>query len=392
MAVIRKYMGIVNTCPMILAPDQLNATAAVVGCVKMQGNGSTTEQLQKYVIYVGESQGMVLCNNGRVVEGVTEPGYYEIFASDAPQMFDKQQIFYLNAREIGEIRFGTQEPLRYKNAATGEEKLLRCFGKYALRITNPLQLCNGLFANGLERLDFSENSAAASRLNEEFLGALQRAADKLAEDGCNFSAIAEQDALLTKYVAAELDSAWGKQYGLSLTMVDVASADPDAAPSAPRMEQSATIPVDAPVPPAAAPVPTPAEAAPAPVPAPAEDEWVCTACGTANTMKFCTECGSARPVPVSEPAPAPIPAPVSAPIPEPQTIVEPEPIPAPIPAAEPAPVSEPEGWKCSCGAVNTTRFCSVCGMQPPARLSWKCPQCGAMTAGGVCTECGAKKP
>lgn len=384
MAVIRKYTGIVNTCPMILAPDNLCATAAVVGSVKMQGGGGATEQLQKYVIYVGESQGMVLCNNGRVVEGVTDPGYYEISASDAPQMFDKQQIFYLNAREIGEIRFGTQNPLRYKNTATGEEKLLRCFGKYALRITNPLQLCNGLFANGLERLDFSEASAAASRLNEEFLEALQHAADKLSEDGCNFSAIAEQDALLTKYVAAELDNAWGRQYGLTLTTVDVASADADAAPSAPRMEQPATIPVDAPVPVASAP-----EAAPA---APVSDTWICTACGTGNTMKFCTECGCARPAPVSAPVSAPIPAPVSAPIPEPQTIVEPEPIPAPMPAAEPAPVSEPVGWKCSCGTVNTTRFCSVCGMQPPARLSWKCPQCGAMTAGGVCTECSAKKP
>lgn len=381
MAVIRKYTGIVNTCPLILAPENLCATAAVVGCVRMKGGETVPENPQKYVIFVGESQGMVFCTNGRVTEGVTEAGYYEISASDAPQMFGAQQIFYLNAKEIGGIRFGTQSPIAYRIAATGEQKNLRCFGTYALRIVNPLQLCNGLFAGGLARLDFNENSKEAAVLNEEFLDALQRAANKLSEDGCDFAKLADQDMMLTKYVVAELDNEWMNKYGLRLTAVDIASADADAAPAqttAPRTPQPATIPVDAPAPVVSAPE-MPSAAVPA---APVSEAWHCAACGTENTMKFCTECGAARPQQQAEPAAQPD----SVPIPEPQTIVEAEPAPV-IPPAQPT-----AGWQCSCGTVNTERFCKSCGMQPPARLSWKCPSCGVMTAGPVCTECGVQKP
>jgi membrane protease subunit (stomatin/prohibitin family) len=48
------------------------------------------------------------------------------------------------------------------------------------------------------------------------------------------------------------------------------------------------------------------------------------------------------------------------------------------------------GWKCSCGAVNTGKFCTECGAAQPAE-GWKCA-CGAVNKGKFCSECGAKKP
>lgn len=369
MAVIRPFTGDVAACELILTPDNLTDTAAVVGCVKMQRGAEAPTNLQRYVIYVGESQGMVLCRNGRVTEGVTDPGYYEISRANAPQLFGAQQIFYLNAKEIRGIRFGTQSPLCCKDAATGAEQSVRCFGTFSLRIVNPLQLCNGLFADGLERLDFNESSAAATRLKEEFLSALQRAVNRFCAEGGSPDAISGQDVRLAQYTAAELEENWGRRYGLSLTALEIARADADAAQS---MPQSATMLADAPVA-AAAPIAPTAESG----------DWHCPSCGANNRMKFCTECGTPRPQvqPVPEPqtiAEQPAPAPIS----EPQTITE---------QSAPVPTDEPVGWQCSCGTVNTTRFCANCGMQPPARLSWQCKTCGAMTAGGVCTECGAKK-
>jgi membrane protease subunit (stomatin/prohibitin family) len=47
-------------------------------------------------------------------------------------------------------------------------------------------------------------------------------------------------------------------------------------------------------------------------------------------------------------------------------------------------------WKCSCGAVNTGKFCSECGAKQP-EAGWKC-SCGAVNTGKFCSECGAKKP
>jgi membrane protease subunit (stomatin/prohibitin family) len=50
------------------------------------------------------------------------------------------------------------------------------------------------------------------------------------------------------------------------------------------------------------------------------------------------------------------------------------------------------GWTCSCGAVNTGKFCAECGQKKPeAQGSWTC-SCGAVNTGKFCAECGAKKP
>ncbi|MGN0715169.1 MAG: SPFH domain-containing protein, partial [Anaerovoracaceae bacterium] len=49
-------------------------------------------------------------------------------------------------------------------------------------------------------------------------------------------------------------------------------------------------------------------------------------------------------------------------------------------------------WTCSCGAVNTGKFCAECGAQKPAgNDGWTC-SCGAVNKGKFCSECGAKKP
>ena len=58
------------------------------------------------------------------------------------------------------------------------------------------------------------------------------------------------------------------------------------------------------------------------------------------------------------------------------------------PAKAPAPAAS--GWKCSCGAENTGRFCTECGSKKPED-SWKCA-CGSVNKGKFCPECGAKKP
>ena len=62
--------------------------------------------------------------------------------------------------------------------------------------------------------------------------------------------------------------------------------------------------------------------------------------------------------------------------------------------AQAAPAAPADGWKCSCGAVATGKFCSSCGAKKPEPKiadGWKCA-CGAMVTGKFCTECGAKKP
>ena len=49
------------------------------------------------------------------------------------------------------------------------------------------------------------------------------------------------------------------------------------------------------------------------------------------------------------------------------------------------------GWKCSCGAMATGKFCAECGSPRPVDSGWTC-SCGAVNKGKFCPECGAKKP
>ena len=45
-------------------------------------------------------------------------------------------------------------------------------------------------------------------------------------------------------------------------------------------------------------------------------------------------------------------------------------------------------WKCTCGANNTSKFCSECG----APKEKKCPKCNAVNSNEAkfCSECGEK--
>ena len=48
-------------------------------------------------------------------------------------------------------------------------------------------------------------------------------------------------------------------------------------------------------------------------------------------------------------------------------------------------------WTCTCGHVNTGKFCAECGKKRPGSDSWFCPDCGAKNTGKFCNECGRKK-
>jgi membrane protease subunit (stomatin/prohibitin family) len=54
------------------------------------------------------------------------------------------------------------------------------------------------------------------------------------------------------------------------------------------------------------------------------------------------------------------------------------------------PASQAESWQCSCGAVNTGKFCMECGTPKPEE-GWQC-SCGAMNKGKFCSECGSPRP
>ena len=74
---------------------------------------------------------------------------------------------------------------------------------------------------------------------------------------------------------------------------------------------------------------------------------------------------------------------------------QPEATPTPVPTAAPA---ADNAWTCTCGASNTGKFCGECGSKKPDATpvpaddgSWDCA-CGSHNTGKFCPECGSKKP
>ncbi|MBQ8200365.1 MAG: zinc ribbon domain-containing protein [Clostridia bacterium] len=68
-------------------------------------------------------------------------------------------------------------------------------------------------------------------------------------------------------------------------------------------------------------------------------------------------------------------------------------MPTPAPTATPAPADD-GSWTCSCGAVNTSKFCPECGGAKPEKVEAVCNGCGYKPAEGetpkFCPECGTK--
>ncbi|MDE6774933.1 MAG: SPFH domain-containing protein [Ruminococcus sp.] len=51
-----------------------------------------------------------------------------------------------------------------------------------------------------------------------------------------------------------------------------------------------------------------------------------------------------------------------------------------------------DSWNCSCGTVNTAKFCANCGKpKPTAAGSWSC-SCGTQNSGKFCANCGKPNP
>jgi len=121
-------------------------------------------------IQVAPGQIAIIFQNGQILDATAEEGMYTFDQSTSPSFFagqfgevfkemwtrftynggtsKEQAVFYLNAKEIMDNKFGTPAPVPYQdwshpipNQMTGEVSPLRvdvkCFGKYTFRISDP---------------------------------------------------------------------------------------------------------------------------------------------------------------------------------------------------------------------------------------------------------------
>ena len=342
------------------------------------------------VIAVNEGQCMMIVEQGKIVEFAAEAGEYTWNASSEPTIFQggleglerswetlkrrfafggdtakDQRVYFFNLKELVGNKYGTPAPIPFRvvdnNIGLDMDVSIRCNGEYSYKITDPMLFYKNVCGNVSQ--DYTRDQLD-SQLKSEFLTALQPAFARISAQGIRYSALPGHTMELAQAMNEVLSGKWGATRGLAIVAVGVNSVTASAEDEATikELQKSAVF--------------RNTNMAAAHM-VQAQAEAMKTAAGNKNGammgfmgMNMAQSAGgfnAASLFQMGQQQPA-----------------------APAPAAPAAPAAGANTWKCSCGAVNTGKFCVECGASKPAD-GWVC-SCGAVNKGKFCSECGAKKP
>lgn len=159
-------------------------------------------------IQVAPGQIAIIFENGKILDATAEEGIYTFDQSQSPSFFagqfgpvfkemwtrftyngattKEQAIFYINAKEILDNKFGTPAPIPYQdwshpipNQMTGDVSPLRvevkCFGKYTFKITDPALFMSRLAGTA----ELYHKSSILEQMRSEVVGAFQNVLNEL---------------------------------------------------------------------------------------------------------------------------------------------------------------------------------------------------------------------
>ena len=341
-------------------------------------------------IAVADGQCMLIVEQGRIVEVCAEPGEYTFDKSTEPSIFagdlgdaimdsfqtivgrftyggdtgKDQRVYYVNTKEIMGNKFGTPSPILFEvvNKRIGMSRTVnvRCNGVYSYIISDPLLFYTKVCGN--VRSEFTR-AEIDEQLKAEFISALQPAFGALAEQELRPAQLPAKANELKKAMNDALRADWLAR-GITVSTIalnPIRLSDEDMK-KIQQLEDAASVGSN----------PFMMAGLQATASANAMEAAASNSAGAMtgfmgmnmaagamgggfnNAQQF-YQMGMQQ--------------------------VQQQP-------AAPAPVQG--GWKCTCGAENTGKFCAECGSPKPAE-GWKCA-CGAVNKGKFCPECGAKKP
>ena len=192
------------------------------------------------VVHVYDNQFMILVDGGRIVDYTAEPGYYTINNSALPSMLNgqfgdslseafkrfkyggqtptKQKVYFINLQEIKGIKFGTRQQVNYYDSFYNAELFLRAHGTYSIKITNPLQFYAEAIPKNTDHVEIDEIN---EQYLSEFLEALQSAINQMSADGIRISFVSSKARELGKYMAGILDEEWNQMRGMEVQAVGI---------------------------------------------------------------------------------------------------------------------------------------------------------------------------
>ncbi|MBR6602890.1 MAG: SPFH domain-containing protein, partial [Clostridia bacterium] len=197
-------------------------------------------------IAVADGQCMIIVEQGKVVEVCAEPGQYTYDKSSEPSIFagslgesildtfktigkrftyggdtgKDQRVYYFNTKEILDNKFGTPTPIPFRvvdsKIGLDIDVSVRCSGIYSFTIANPLLFYANVCGN-VER-EYSVDEIA-SQLKTEFISALAPAMGKLSALEMRPNQIPAHTAELEAALNDALSAKWGELRGLKIKSV-----------------------------------------------------------------------------------------------------------------------------------------------------------------------------
>ena len=343
------------------------------------------------VIAVNDGQCMIIVDQGKVAEICAEPGEFTYDSSTEPSIFSgnlgesildtfkaigrrftfggdtgkDQRVYYFNTKEIIGNKYGTANAVPFRvvdnNIGLDIDISIKCFGEYSYRIVDPILFYTNVCGN----VDYQyERSEIDSQLKTELLTALQPAFAKISEQGIRYSALPGHTTEIADALNEVLTKSWKEKRGIAVASFGVSSvkaseedeqmikeAQRNAINRNPNMAAATLVGAQAQAMQDAAKNPNGSMMAFAGM------NMAGQAGGMNASQLF--SMGAAQAPQQAAPAPAP---------------------------AAPAAGS----WTCSCGTVNSGKFCSNCGSPNPAG-PWTC-SCGTQNTGKFCSNCGSPRP
>lgn len=333
-------------------------------------------------IIVNDGQCMIIVDQGKVVEVCAEAGGYTYDTSSSPSLFGgnlidglqatfqeikerfvyggevakDQRVYYFNTKEIIDNKFGTVNPIPFKvvdkKINLDVDVSIRLAGQYSYRIVDPVLFYSNVCGNVSSVYTRDEID---SQLKSEFVSALQPAIGKLSALEMRPNEIVNHNADLEVYLNSALSTKWAQTRGIKVVNVAIATVTlPEEDAEMIKAAQKAGMYTNAAI--------AGAGLVDAQIEAMKNASKnsggsalgfmgmnAAQSAGGMNAMNFFNMNNQQQQQPAQQ-----------------------------------------QGWTCSCGTVNTGKFCSNCGSQKPSDGSWTC-SCGTVNTGNFCSNCGKQK-
>jgi len=378
---------------------------AIKGQKRISGRSSNVRGEENIIsngsgIAVADGQCMIIVEQGKILDFCAEPGQYTFSTGGEPSLFaggglganalaslksafdrlkfggspgKDTRIYYFNTKELIGNKYGTPNPVPFRvvdqNIGLDIDIAIRCFGEYSYKITNPMLFYANVCGNIAQSYT---RETIDGQLKSELMTALQPAFAKISAMGIRYSMLPGHTMELAEALNEVLSTKWRELRGLEIVSFGVSSvkASEEDENMIKELQRNATFrdPTMAAAHLVGAQAAAMQSAAANEGAGPAMAFMGMNMAGNAGGMNTQNlyQMGQQQQ--------------------QQQTVQQPPQQQQPQPQATPA-----GQWTCSCGAVNTGKFCAECAKPKPQEDGWTC-SCGAVNKGKFCSECAKPKP